>query len=191
MPSEPIAITLLVVQVLKDLDVPYAIGGSLASSWHGLSRTTFDSDIVAALESQHVQPFIARLRDAFYVDEGAMREAIARRRSFNLIHLQTMFKVDIFIPRNRRFDQMQLANRRPYLVADDPERTAYFASAEDTILAKLEWYRLGGEISDRQWQDVLGIVKAQGDRLDWAYLRKQASGLHVADLLERLAGEAP
>lgn len=187
--SEPIAITLLVVQVLEDLNVPYAIGGSLASSWHGVSRTTFDSDIVAALEPQHVQPFIARLRDAFYVDEGAMREAIGHRRSFNLIHLQTMFKVDVFIPKARRFDQMQLAHRRPHTVLNDPEQIAYFASAEDTILAKLEWYRLGDEISDRQWQDVLGIVKAQGDRLDWSYLRAQAVELRVVDLLERLASE--
>jgi hypothetical protein len=189
MPSEPITITLLVVEVLDDLNVPYAIGGSLASSWHGVSRATFDSDIVAALELPHVRPFIDRLHHAFYVDEGAMREAIDRRRSFNLIHLETMFKVDIFIAKNRRFDRMQMANRRLHAVADEPARSAYFASAEDTILAKLEWYRLGGEISDRQWQDVLGIVKAQGDRLDWAYLREQALGLSVADLLERLAGE--
>lgn len=189
--TEPIAITLLVVQVLEDLNVPYAIGGSLASSWHGVSRATFDSDIVAALQPQHVRPFIDRLRDAFYVDEGAIREAIERRRSFNLIHLPTMFKVDVFIPKERRFDRMQMANRRTHVVADEPARTVYFASAEDTILAKLEWYRLGGEISDRQWQDVSDIVKAQGERLDWPYLREQAVGLHVADLLERLAGERP
>lgn len=191
MPPEPIAITLLVVQVLEELNVPYAIGGSLASSWYGVSRATFDSDIVAALELQHMRSFIERLRDVFYVDEVAVREAIDLRRSFNLIHLPTMFKVDVFIPKRRRFDQMQMANRRPHVVADDPARSAYFASAEDTILAKLEWYRLGGEISDRQWQDVLGIVKAQGNRLDWAYLREQALELHVADLLERLPGEQP
>lgn len=141
--------------------------------------------------AEHVRPFIGRLQDGFYVDEVAVREAIDRRRSFNLIHLPTMFKVDVFIPKGRRFDQMQMANRRPHVVADDPARSAYFVSAEDTILAKLEWYRLGGEISDRQWQDVLGIVKAQGNRLDWAYLREQAVGLRVADLLERLAGEQP
>lgn len=189
MPTEPISITMLVVRTLDDLGVPYVIGGSLASSWHGVSRATFDSDIVAELEPKHVQPFIARLQDAFYVDEGAMREAISYRRSFNLIHLQTMFKVDVFIPKARRFDQMQLANRRPHAVLDDPEQIAYFASAEDTILAKLEWYRLGGEVSDRQWQDMLGIVKAQGDRLDWGYLRVQAVDLHVVDLLERLTSE--
>lgn len=189
MTSEPIAITLLVVQVLEDLNVPYAIGGSLASSWYGFSRATYDSDIVAALGTQHVEPFLLRLRNAFYVDEEAMRDAIARRRSFNLIHLQTMFKVDVFIPKNRRFDQAELINRRPHVIGDDPEQIIFFVSAEDTILAKLEWYRLGGEISDRQWQDVLGIVKTQGERLDWAYLREQAAGLRLADLLERLAGE--
>lgn len=96
MTTEPMAVTLLVVSVLDALEVPYAIGGSIAGTWHGISRTTVDSDIIAALQPSHVQPFVQALRDEFYVDAGAMQEAISRRSSFNLIHLRTMFKVDIF-----------------------------------------------------------------------------------------------
>ena len=187
MTTEPMAVTLLVVSVLDALDVPYAIGGSLASAWHGISRTTVDSDIIAALQLIHVQPFVQALKDEFYVDEGAMRDAVNRRSSFNLIHLRTMYKVDVFVSKSRPFDRAQLANRRLRLVAEDPDRKAFVMGAEDTVLAKLEWYRLGGETSERQWQDVLGIVRVQGDRLDWAYMRQQARGLGVDDLLERLA----
>ena len=187
MTTEPVAVTLQVIDVLDELGVPYAIGGSLASAWHGFSRTTIDSDIIAVLQLIHVQPFVQALKDEFYVDEGAMRDAISRRSSFNLIHLRTMFKVDIFVPKSRPFDRAQLANRRLRVVAEDPDRTAFVMGAEDTVLAKLEWYQLGGETSERQWQDVVGIVKVQGNRLDWVYMRQQARGLEVDDLLERLA----
>ncbi len=76
------------------------------------------------------------------------------------------------------------------MVATEPERTAYIASAEDTVLTKLEWYRMGGEVSDRQWRDVLGVLKVQGKRLDLAYLRRWATELGIADLLERALAEA-
>ena len=76
------------------------------------------------------------------------------------------------------------------VIATDPERTAYVATAEDTILAKLEWYRMGGGVSERQWRDVLGVMKVQADRLDLAYLRQWADQLNVSDLLERALTEA-
>ena len=190
MNNEPIAVTLLVTDVFDELEVPYLIGGSLASSFHGVARTTMDSDLVAALRSKHVRPFVQRLGDAFYVSELAVMDAINHRSSFNLIHLETMFKVDIFIAKRRRFDQAQLVNRTPQLVSTDPERFAYFASAEDTILSKLEWYRLGGEMSDRQWRDVLGVIAVQKERLDRDYMREQATVLGVADLLEKAFDEA-
>jgi hypothetical protein len=76
------------------------------------------------------------------------------------------------------------------VIATDPDRTAYVATAEDTILAKLEWYRLGGDVSERQWCDVLGVMKVQADRLDLAYLRQWAAQLNISDLLERAIKEA-
>lgn len=186
MTAEPIAVTLLVIEALNDLEVRYVIAGSLASALHGVARATMDADLVADLKPQHVRPLVEKLAGAFYVDEDAVRTAVASRRSFNAIHLATMFKVDVFIPKGRPFDLAQLNHATAQLVATDPDRLAYVASAEDTILAKLDWYRKGGEVSDRQWRDVLGIVMVQDDRLDWDYMQQQAGGLGVADLLERL-----
>ena len=184
--SEPIAVTLRVVQALEALEIRYLIGGSLASTVHGEPRATLDSDLVAELQPQHAQPLIAILQGEFYLDEMALRNAIQDKRSFNLIHLPTMFKVDVFVAKNRPFDQAQLSRAMPQLIATNPDRYANVASAEDTILAKLAWYRQGGDVSERQWRDVLGIVKVQGERLDWEYLTQQATALAIDDLLEQV-----
>ena len=189
MTSESIAVTLQVIDVLEALGVPYAIGGSLASALHGMARATLDSDLVADLQPTQVPAFVHQLQEQFYVDEMVVANAIQRHTSFNLIHLETMFKVDIFIPKERPFDQAQLARRQAHKVATDPERTAYVASAEDTILAKLEWYRLGGEQSERQWRDIRGVVQVQGDRLDYEYVSQQAAVLGVTDLWQKMLSE--
>jgi hypothetical protein len=187
--TEPIAVTLLVIEALESLGVPYLVGGSLASAVHGVPRATMDADLLADLRMEHAEPLTRALGNAFYVDEGSIREAIGHQGSFNVIHLQTMFKVDVFVPKMRPFDAAQFARRHAAIVAADPERKAYFASAEDSILAKLEWYRAGGAVSERQWSDVLGILKAQGILLDLPYLRRWAAVLSVADLLERALRE--
>jgi len=186
---EAVQVTRLVTGVLDELSVRYVIGGSLASIIHGMSRTTLDIDIVAEIRPHQVASFIAGLQDAFYMDEQTIRKAIEHQSRFNLIHLTTMFKVDIFIPKERPFDQAQLARRQAHKVATDPERTAYVASAEDTILAKLEWYRLGGEQSERQWRDIRGVVQVQGDRLDYEYVSQQAAVLGVTDLWQKMLSE--
>lgn len=189
--TEPLAVTLLVAEVLESLGVSYLIGGSLASAVHGVVRATLDSDLVAELQPSHVAPFAAALGSEFYVDPEAMLEAIEHRASFNIIHRETMFKVDVFISRKRPFDQAQFQRRVAQIVAQNPTRTAYIASAEDTVLAKLEWYRAGGEVSERQWGDVLGVLQVQLHTLDLVYLRRWAKDLGVADLLERAWQELP
>ena len=188
--SEPVAVTLLVIETLDRLDVPYLIGGSLASTVHGLVRTTQDADLVAILRPEQAVPLVQALGDAFYAGLEAIQEAIRQRSSFNLIHLETMFKVDIFVSKQRPFDQAQFERRTAQTVAIEPQRTAYIASAEDTVLTKLEWYRLGGGVSERQWRDVLGVLKVQGNRLDRAYLQRWAVELSVDDLLQKAVTEA-
>jgi len=188
--AEPIAVTMMVADALDALGVLYAIGGSFASAVHGVMRATMDADLVADLRMEHAEPLAQALGDAFYADVEMIRDAIRHHGSFNLIHLETMFKVDIFVAKPRAFDRAQLARRQLHLLSEDSPRRVYVTSAEDIVLSKLEWYRMGGCVSDRQWRDVLGVLKVQGGRLDRSYLRRMAVTLGVTDLLERAFDEA-
>lgn len=190
MASEQITVTLLVVDALERVGAPYVVGGSLASAIHGVVRTTLDTDIVAALTLAQADPLADLLGDAFYLDRDTMRHAIQTRSSFNLIHLQTMFKVDIFVAKARRLDRQQLERRQAWVADSATGRSLYVTTAEDTVLAKLVWFRLGGEMSDRQWRDILGVLRVQGERLDLGFLSDSAAELQVDDLLKRAIGEA-
>ncbi|MFZ5515590.1 MAG: hypothetical protein ACOY90_03065 [Candidatus Zhuqueibacterota bacterium] len=190
MQGEVTRITLLVTQTLEQIGIPYAVGGSLASSLHGVMRSTLDVDIVADMKVKHVQPLVAALSKEFYADDEMMRDAIAHHSSFNLIHYETAFKVDIFISKLRAFDALQFERRRTLVIAADPEQSVYVVSPEDIVLAKLECYRLGGEVSERQWRDILGVLKTRAGELELDYLRKWAGELRVNDLLERALREA-
>ncbi len=187
--SEALQVTLLVTKVFDALGVPYVIGGSMASIIHGMLRTTMDVDIVADIQMEQVSSFMAGLQNAFYADESMIRQATQRHSSFNLIHLTTMFKVDIFIPKDRPFDQQQLNRRISERIADDSDEQIWVLSAEDIVLAKLDWFRLGGEVSERQWRDILGVLKTQQSNLDVGYLRQWAEILGVTDLMERALEE--
>ncbi len=153
-------------------------------------RSTADIDIVADIQPEQVIPLLTALQDTFYVDEHAVREAIDRRQSFNAIHFDSVFKVDIFIPKSDEFSKVQLQRRELRKLAPDNEQMIYVATAEDTILAKLRWYNSGGRVSNSQWSDVIGIIGASSTRLELDYLRQWAQTLGVTDLLDKAFLEA-
>ena len=190
--SDLVAALRPVAETLDALGVRYYLGGSVASSAHGIARASLDADIVAALEPEHVDSLVKRLVSAYYIPADRLRSAVAARSSCNFIHLATMFKIDVFVSKGRPFDRQAAERARPQAIDEAPDAPRFpVASPEDTVLAKLEWFRLGGEISERQWWDVVGILRVTADA-DRAYLGRWADSLGVADLLERaLADAAP
>jgi hypothetical protein len=185
-----IEVTLKVVRVFEKLGIAYHIGGSLASSAFGIARTTLDVDIVADVKLEQALFIKEALKEEFYVDAEMITDAIKRQTSFNLIHYETMFKIDVFILKNRLFDRQAFLRRLEKSVSENGSQRLFFATPEDIILNKLEWYKMGGRTSDRQWNDVLGVLKVQGRQLDMAYLKQWAEELNVSDLLEKVLEEA-
>jgi hypothetical protein len=183
MNPEAISAMSALIDGLMSLGIPYYIGDSVASSAYGVVRSTLDADIIADLQLKHVAPLADILHDKYYLNENTMREAIQRRSCFNVIHLPTMFKVDVFLPKDRSYNRAAFQKIQAKVFDEETGRQFYVASPEDTILSKLEWYRLGDEISEEQWSDILGIIKVQQEALDRAYLDKWAAELGVADLL--------
>jgi hypothetical protein len=172
-----------VIAGLERLGVRYYVGGSVASSAYGESRSTQDADLAAQLTVQHIGPLMEAWQQDYYVTESMMREAIEGRRSFNLIHTPTMMKVDIFIPQALPFDQSTLQRASQMTLASrGQELLVWIASPEDVLLHKLIWYRKGGEISDRQFDDIRGIINIQGPKLDRDYIARWAKDLGVEDL---------
>lgn len=183
---DAIRIGLRVTSLLANLGIPHLIGGSVASIVHGEVRLTNDLDLVADIKEEQVSAFVSALEAAFYVDDRAILRAIRERGSFNIIYLETMFKVDVFIPHGDDWarEQMLRSEEKPLLHGDN-STIRKVSNAETTILQKLLWFRKGGEVSDRQWKDVLGMLKVQSDRLDQEYLRKWATELGIGDLLDK------
>ncbi|MGA9998005.1 MAG: hypothetical protein WBP93_21510 [Pyrinomonadaceae bacterium] len=184
--ESPFIVLLQIARVLEELDITYAVVGSFASSLRGLYRATGDVDLVADISAKQIGHLVAALQNDFYIDEQAVRRAVRTHRSFNAIHLESVFKVDVFIPPLDDFSKQQLNRRQLEKLSPEMEQMIYIATAEDTILAKLKWYRAGGEVSNTQWTDVLGIIGTQGKSLDIEYLRHWAEKLNVSDLLEKV-----
>jgi len=177
------------VEALEDSGIAYYLGGSVASSAYGVSRPTQDIDVIADIRIEHVLPLVRRLKSEYYVDADMIRDAIRRKSSFNIIYLDLMFKVDIFLPKPRQFTQQELLHIRKEVIAEGT-RPFYLSSPEDIILNKLEWYKMGAEVSTRQWNDLMGVINRQKTTLDLAYLRQWAKELDVVELLERALAQS-
>jgi len=181
--ADPVAIALDVGRRLDTIGLPWVIGGSLASSVHGEPRATLDVDMVVVLRARQVNAFVDALERDYYIDRDSVRTAVKDSTSFNAVHFASAVKVDFFVAGADPFEAERLSRRMP---VEMPDGVLYVDSAEHTLLRKLEWYRRGGESSERQWRDVLAIARIQGDRLDRERLLLWAGRLGVTDLLERV-----
>ncbi len=169
---------------LEQNGIAYMIAGSFASNLHGMPRTTHDADIVVEIDEPRLQKFSHALAGEFYFDLDAARDALARNSMFSTIHYDSGFKVDFIVLKQRPFSRTEFQRRT---TANYLGRRCWFATAEDTILAKLEWSKLSE--SERQFNDAVGTAKVQGKALDIDYLRRWSKDLQTDDLLHRLLQE--
>ncbi len=184
----PRDLVLVVAAILERLGIPYQLGGSFASSAHGLYRASADADFVIDPTDEKLLSLGAALEPEFYVSPGAMREALESLSTFNAIHVATSFKLDFFVKGSTPFDAEEL--RRSVRLDLGEGRSVLVKSAEDTVLRKLDWYRRGHGVSERQWKDVLSVLAANRGRLDEDHLDRWARELGIDDLLARARNEA-
>jgi hypothetical protein len=189
-PAAAVRTTLALTVELERIGVTYLVGGSIASSFHGVPRSTNDADVVAAMRDEHVEPLVQALQTRFYVDRDMIRDAVLHRREFNVVELSTMFKIDVFVPPLDLVVRRELERARTIVADPEHNVTMRVASPEDTVAQKLRWYELGAHVSDRQWSDAVGVLVVQHGKLDLVYLRDTAVLLGVSALLERALQEA-
>ena len=158
--------------------------GSTASSARGVPRATVDIDVVVRIGIQQAEKLVAALGPGWYADAQQIRQAIQAGRAFNVIHMPTAWKIDLF-PAQSDFHEceMQRATLEPVTI-DGETVVCPVSTPEDILLAKLRWYKDGGQVSDRQWGDITGIV-ATNPNLDLEYARLWAGRLQVTELLDR------
>lgn len=190
MPTDPVRVAALVARALDALGIPYLVGGSVASTLFGEPRTTLDVDFAVQLEPEQARALREALGSDFHCDEELVRDAARRKRLVNVIHLPTMVKADLHVrPAEGIYaSEMKRALRTAVGGPDGP--VLRVATPEDTVLQKLRWYEAGARASDRQWRDVLGILKTSGARLEREYMQHWARELGVSELLERVCSEA-
>jgi len=170
-----------IVERLRAAGIPHMLAGSFASTYHGTPRTTQDIDLVIDPSHEALERFVAGLPPSeFYVSVDAAREALAGHTQFNVIDVTTGWKIDLIVRRDRAFSVEEFRRRQPARLF---EATVDVASAEDTVIAKLEWARLGE--SERQLRDVAGIIAVQAGALDREYVERWAGELRLLDLWRR------
>lgn len=180
----PIELVEQVVDILDDLGVPYALGGSIAASFFDEPRATADVDLAVDLDQARGDELLGRVAPAFYVPAGAARDAIATSGSFNLISDAHPIKVDLFVLGSGVLDRLQI-ERRQLVVLPGSGREVWVTLPEDQVLRKLDSYRQSGQTSERQWRDVVGLLSVRGGRMDVEHLRAVATAVGLSELLER------
>jgi hypothetical protein len=173
---------------LDSLRIRYAVAGSLASSTHGIARHTEDGDLLCAIHPAHVPKLAETLGPNWYVDVEEMQRALRAGRTFNIIHKGFALKFDLF-PASTEFHAKQLerAEMRPLRL--EGAEPCLVTTAEDILVAKLRWYKDGGQVSENQWRDIVGVLTTNKS-LDSAYLQHWAARLGVTDLLEKAHADA-
>lgn len=190
MSGSPVAVALCVAHALESCGLRYVVGGSLASSISGEPRSTLDVDLVVEISEADVPRVIVALAPEFDVDDDAVMRAVRSRSSVNIFHRRSAIKVDLFVAGGTPLDTEQMERRERIQIGDSTSQHLYVYTPEDILLQKLRWFRLGNEVSDRQWRDILGILLVQGDGLDRDYLQRGAESLDVVDLLTRAVAHA-
>ncbi|MEG4997190.1 hypothetical protein QUB13_05670 [Microcoleus sp. B4-D4] len=188
--QNPIWLARKIADILEPLGISYLVGGSVASSLLGENRATKNLDLIINILPQQAPQLICAMPDEFYISESAVFEAIfrskslPRKSSFNVIYLPAIEKAQLFVMSNDAPFSVSVMNRRQlHVTSAGSERGIYIYSAEDIILQKLCFYKQNGAVFKRQWKDVLGVVKVQGDRLNFHYLNEWGECLEVVDLL--------
>ena len=172
-----------VANLLGQLQLDYFVGGAFASGIHGLYRATNDLDVVIRIGIDNVNVFCEHAEKDFLVDKRSVMAAVKEHRSFNIFHEKTALKIDFFTKIDEYRDHQ--LKRAQEVALPFTETKIKIPTPEDIILAKLGWYRLGNQVSERQWSDILGVLKVQGERIDQEYLRDWAAKLNLSELLAR------
>lgn len=180
-----------VIRLFERHSIPYFIGGSVASSKYGRPRSTLDVDLIVDLKLSMVPILVEALKNDYYIDSDMIAEAIQRSSSFNLIHYDTMIKLDLFLLKKHTYDETSMMRKKTDKFEDDPEDEDYaFSSPEDIIINKLKWYEMGDRVSDHQWNDILDVIKIQANSLDKEYLKKWCSTFNLSEQLEKAFDES-
>ena len=183
MTKGPLDLVSQVATIFDDLGILYALGGSLASSLIGEPRSTVDVDIAIKLEHGAGTALLERAKAEFYVPIESARVAIAAHSSFNLIDTAHGLKVDMFVLGDGLLDRMQI-ERRFTVTVPGVAKPIWVTAPEDQVLRKLDWYRSTAHESERQWRDVVGILRVHGEVMDRTYMVDTARALELETLLD-------
>ena len=175
---------------LAGLNIELLLGGSVAASLYTNPRHTQYADVSVAPFPGREQELVDHLSDDYFISFIAVKSAVDKRRTFNVIRRTTTFKIDVFIRADRPYDLAALARRKTIAPESAGDAPVFVQSPEDVVLHKLAWYRLGNEVAGQQWTDVVGLLKSQRGQLDESYLSHWARELNVADLWVRAKLEA-